>query len=153
MGRNGIKEKTPSGSISALMSQWGEGGVGMGTRAGSGHPEQRGVLPATYRRGLWPSYSGLPLPTTSSGGNKCTNTTQGPSRPRNSPPVTYELHPRGRKHAPKITYPPAMVSSPAANRWKEHRFSKWAKRGRFCKLQIGGVDTKPSTDATAHYSY
>lgn len=32
MGRNGIKEKTPSGSISALMREWEEGGVGMGTR-------------------------------------------------------------------------------------------------------------------------
>lgn len=74
-------------------------------RAGSGHPEQRRVLPATQEQGLWPSYSGLALPTTSSAGNKCTNTTQGPSQPRHSPPVMYELHPRGRKRARKITCP------------------------------------------------
>lgn len=58
-GGNGIKKKTPSGSISALMSQWGQRGVGQdkamqtSQSARSGPPEQMGCSQLHTIRRIW----------------------------------------------------------------------------------------------------
>lgn len=52
MGKeNDIKKKTPSGSISALMRQWGQGVLGEGQRSGYCHK-------ASGRGRIWASGTG-----------------------------------------------------------------------------------------------
>lgn len=145
MGRNGIKEKAPSGAISALMR-----GGGAGTRwpllphslqkvQDPGLWDKWGALHHTLSvRGVWPQ---LLLQATLQETNvaplhTCTADLA-------ALPLRYELHPPGRKHAHNTTQLLSVSSSPATNRWKEYRFSRGQKGGRFCKLQIGEVNFDP----------
>lgn len=88
------------------MRQCREGGIGLRTKQPVlPHSLQKGQnLDILNKQGA-PNYIlmgclATALPIVSSAGNKCR-----PSRPGNSPPVRYELHPQGRKCAPKITQP------------------------------------------------
>lgn len=155
MGRNGIKKKTPSGSISALMRRWGRG-LGGGDkattiatppseRAGSfrkGRVEvsrTNGALSTTHCEGCLATA----IPTGYPPGIKCNNTPHTPCWSSNSSYKVNYIH--GRENVP--------ITSPNRCQWFHHRqptggrnihFQKDKIGVKFYKLQIGDSDVHPS---------
>lgn len=110
MGRSGITEKTPSGSISALMRWWGVEGVGIGTRQPllPGSPQKAqdlGLLDKSSALnytpavgGVWPQLFLQDLPQETK-----VPSLHGYPDDLATLPIRYELHQRGRKCAHYIS--------------------------------------------------
>lgn len=122
-GENGIKKKTPSGSISALMRRQGRGVVGRGQGTQDYHT-------AFSKCKLWAIWTNGRLSTAhwllgvssplfpqgpSSAGNNCTHTPHIPSG-QSSSQITSK-----RENV-------SVISWPATHRWRESRFLKEQKR-------------------------